>query len=47
MMSFRVNFDNDEEKKLEELKKVYGLKQNTELIRFLITKLHKEECRNP
>ena len=46
MMSFRVNFDSAEEKKLEDLKKVYGLKQNTELIRFLITKLHKETCQN-
>ncbi len=45
MMSFRVNFDSAEAKKMEDLKKIYGLKQNTELIRFLITKSHKEECK--
>jgi hypothetical protein len=42
-LNLRVNFDREEQKKLEELKKVYGLKQNTELIRFLITKSHKED----
>ncbi len=43
-LNLRVNFDRDEQQKLEDLKKVFGLKQNTELIRFLITKLHKETC---
>jgi len=43
-MNLRVNFDREEQKKIEELKSVFGLKQNTELIRFLITKIHKEMC---
>lgn len=43
-MNLRVNFDREEQKKIEDLKNVYGLKQNTELIRFLITKIHKETC---
>jgi hypothetical protein len=43
-MNLRVNFDREEQKKLEDLKKIFGLKQNTELIRFLITQSHKEHC---
>jgi hypothetical protein len=43
-LNLRVNFDKDEQKKIEDLKKVFGLKQNTELIRFLVTKSHKEAC---
>jgi hypothetical protein len=41
-MNLRVDFDKEEQQKLEDLKKIFGLKQNTELIRFLITKSHKE-----
>jgi hypothetical protein len=43
-MNLRVNFDRAEQKKIEDLKNVFGLKQNTELIRFIITKMHKEMC---
>jgi len=43
-LNLRVNFDKDEQKKIEDLKKRFGLKQNTELIRFLITKIHEESC---
>ncbi len=43
-MNLRINFDKEEQQKLEELKKVFGLKQNTELVRYLITQSHKENC---
>lgn len=45
-MNLRVNFDREEQQKLEDLKKLFGLKQNTELIRFLITKTYKESFRS-
>jgi hypothetical protein len=44
LMNLRVNFDEEEMQKLADLKKTIGIKQNTELIRFLVTKSHKEMC---
>lgn len=35
-LSFRMNLDELEQKKVEDLKKFYGVKANTELIRLLI-----------
>jgi hypothetical protein len=43
-MSLRVNLNEEETRKLEELKKRYGLRQATELVRLLIT-LHYEQIK--
>ncbi len=37
----KLEFDKDEYEKIEALKREYGLKQTTELIRFLITSHYK------
>jgi len=37
----KIEFDKDEYEKVEALKREYGLKQTTELIRFLITVQYK------
>jgi len=41
-MSLRVNLNEEETRKLEAIKRRYGLRQATELVRLLIT-LHYEE----
>jgi hypothetical protein len=42
MGKLSVEFDSDELLKIEDLKNDYGIKQTTELIRFLLTKEWKE-----
>jgi len=42
MTSLKLVFDIDEDQKIDELKKEYGVKQTTELIRLLITQRYKE-----
>lgn len=41
MSHVKLVLDDDEEKKLETLKKEYGIKLNSELVRFLITDRYK------
>jgi hypothetical protein len=38
----RIEFDDGEMEKINGLKERYGIKQNTELIRFIITKEYNE-----
>jgi len=42
MSNLKLVFDGEEDQKIEDLKKEYGVKQTTELIRLLITLKHKE-----
>ena len=42
MTSLKLVFDVDEDQKIVDLKKEYGVKQTTELIRLLLTLKHKE-----
>lgn len=42
MGRLNMDFDKDEDSRIEALKKEYGIKQTTELIRFLITARYKE-----
>jgi hypothetical protein len=42
MGKLSVEFDSEELEKIEDLKSDYGIKQTTELIRFLLTKEWKE-----
>jgi hypothetical protein len=42
MTSLKLVFDTDEDLKLDALKKEYGVKQTTELIRLLLTLKYKE-----
>ena len=37
-----MDFDNDEDQTIAALKKEYGIKQTTELMRFLIKQSHRE-----
>jgi hypothetical protein len=37
-----MDFDSEEDKRIDALKQEYGIKQTTELIRFLITSQYRE-----
>jgi len=42
MTSLKLVFDTEEDLKIDALKKEYGVKQTTELIRFLLTSKYRE-----
>jgi len=41
-VEIRVSLEEDLIKKIEKLKEFYGLKNTTELIRFMITEMHRQ-----
>jgi hypothetical protein len=46
MSRLNMDFDDDEDKTISTLKKEYGIKQTTELMRFLIRQTFKEYLRS-